>query len=155
MSIAGPNYHSRVFGFNTFKFATIAILLVITAFFFWQSNLSIAVILAVVALIIAAFNIAVDASSRRIKISVLWIPLKTIDSSEIKGIDVITDVPFLERATLGIHAIDGSWSYHSGPATVRISTHDGKRIRVSAQNPETLLKLVDNSVPTTPESSRT
>ena len=88
---------------------------------------------------IGAFNIAVGANPKSIKISALWIPVRTIDISDIKNVEVLSSAPLSERATLGVHILDGSWSYHSGPATLRIVTHSGKSIRVSVDHPEALL----------------
>ena len=139
MSIAGLSFHSRVFGFNAFKGAIVAIFAVLTALFFWNNDFTVAGILAAATVVIGAFNIAVDANPKSIKISALWIPVRTIDISDIKNVEVLSSAPLSERATLGVHILDGSWSYHSGPATLRIVTHSGKSIRVSVDHPEALL----------------
>ncbi|PQM73542.1 hypothetical protein [Corynebacterium sp. J010B-136] len=147
MSKASLNFHSRVFGFNAFKGAIVVIFAVLTAFFFWSNDYTVAAILAVATMVIAAFNIAVDANPQRIKIFALWIPVRTIDISDIKNIELLSSAPLSERATLGVHILDGSWSYHAGPATMRIVTHSGNHIRVSVDNPEALLALVNSSSP--------
>ena len=147
MSIASLNFHSRVFGFNAFKGAIVAIFAVLTAFFFWSNDFTVAVILAVATIVIAAFNIAVDANPQYVKISALWIPVRTVDISDIKEVELLGSAPLSERATLGVHILDGSWSYHAGPATMRIVTHGGNRIRVSVDNPEALFALVNSDAP--------
>lgn len=147
MSIAGLSFHSRVFGFNAFKGAIVAIFAVLTALFFWNNDFTVAGILAAATVVIGAFNIAVDANPKSIKISALWIPVRTIDISDIKNVEVLSSAPLSERATLGVHILDGSWSYHAGPATMRIVTHGGNRIRVSVDNPEALFALVNSDAP--------
>ena len=47
MSIASLNFRSRVFGFHAFKGAIVAIFAVLTAFFFWSNDFTVAAILAV------------------------------------------------------------------------------------------------------------
>lgn len=155
MPLAGSNFHSRVFGFTTPRYIILAVLAAITAYFYWNGDFGTAIILTVVWLVICAFNIAVDANKQRLRISVLWIPVKTIPLSDIKEIELLTDTVSPERASLGINIVNGAWSYHAGPATMKIKTHDGRRIRVSARNPETLLKMVDNSLPSSPIASQT
>lgn len=91
--------------------------------------------------IIALFNIGINASSDELRISVLWIPVKTIEITHIERIVMVHQAPFSERATLGLHAIACGWSYHAGPATTQIITVDGRIIRVSAKNSPQLLDL--------------
>ena len=155
MPSAGSNFHSRVFGFTTPRYVILAVLAAITAYFYWNGDVGTAIILSAVWLVIGAFNIAVNANKQRLRISALWIPLKTIALADIKEIELLTDTVFPERVSLGINIVYGAWSYHAGPATMQINTHDGRRIRVSAQNPEELLKLVDNSLPSSPIASQT
>lgn len=143
MSITGSHYHSRVFGFNIPRYVALIVLLVICAYLFWNNDVVGAVILALLILAIFAFNISIDASPHRIKISALWIPLRTFGIDEIKSIEVLSSSPLSERATLGIHFIEGSLSYHSGPATIRITTYTGKSIRVTAAHPASLLELTN------------
>lgn len=143
MSIPGSHYHSRVFGFNILRCVVLIFLMGICAYFFWKNDSVGAIILAFLIIVIFAFNIAVDASPNRIRISALWIPLRTIDTGEIKSIEVLSSSPLSERATLGIHFIDGAWSYHSGPATIQIVTHSGKSVRVTAESPVSLLELTN------------
>ncbi|NME90089.1 hypothetical protein [Corynebacterium stationis] len=155
MPLAGMHFHSRVFGFNTPRYVILAVLVVITAYFYWNGDVGTAIILTAVWLVIGAFNIAVDANKQRLRISALWIPLKTFALADIKEIELLTDTVFPERASLGINIVNGAWSYHAGPATMQINTHDGRRIRVSAQNPEALLNLVDNRFPSSPVAFQT
>ena len=93
MSIAGLSFHSRVFGFNAFKGAIVAIFAVLTALFFWNNDFTVAGILAAATVVIGAFNIAVDANPKSIKISALWIPVRTIDISDIKNVEVLSSAP--------------------------------------------------------------
>ncbi|HCM79935.1 MAG TPA: hypothetical protein DIS84_01585 [Corynebacterium stationis] len=153
MPFVGSHFHSRIFGFNTPRCVILAALAAITAYFYWNSDYGAVIILTAVWLVIGAFNIAVDANKQRLRISVLWIPVRTIPLAAIKEVELLSDSLFPERATLGINLIGDAWSYHAGPATVRISTHDGRAIRVSVENPEALFKFVDNSVPTAPTAS--
>ena len=154
MSVLGSQFHSRVFGFHTPRSVILAVLGIITAYFYWNNDLGAAIILSFVLFVIGAFNIAVDANKQRLRISALWIPVRTIPLADIQEIELLDDTVFPERATLGTSIANGEWSYHSGPATMRIITHSGGRIRVTVDNPEALLKLVSRRMSNLTENSR-
>lgn len=153
MSVLGSQFHSRVFGFHAPRCVILAVLGIITAYFYWNGDLGAAIILSFALFVIGAFNIAVDADNQRLRISVLWIPVRNIPLADIEEIELLEDTVFPERATLGINIANGEWSYHSGPATMRIITHNGSRIRVTVDNPEALFKLVSSSLSTSAGAS--